>query len=199
MPIGIVKFFNEDKGFGFISPEGGGTDVFIHVSRLRASGIASLSIGDRVSFSVTERNGRLQADTVEMLPKLSADSARRESPLVQMARARLSSASHDQATLDAWGNVVDYVKTEKSNVIYVQEAYGNRNGSRQPPFDGEYGKLSAWCKLVGYKLYWHDPMSGAGQGNAWTWWWDLCIERCPLPDERLKNKIIAEWGTPPGY
>jgi CspA family cold shock protein len=50
MPIGTVKFFNSAKGFGFIAPEGGGNDVFVHVSELERSEINSLNEGDRVSF-----------------------------------------------------------------------------------------------------------------------------------------------------
>lgn len=47
---GTLKFFNAAKGFGFIAPEDGGKDVFVHVSALEASGIAILNEGDKVSF-----------------------------------------------------------------------------------------------------------------------------------------------------
>ena len=50
MVTGTVKFFNEDKGFGFISPEGGGNDVFLHISALQASGIQTIREGQKVSF-----------------------------------------------------------------------------------------------------------------------------------------------------
>ena len=52
MTIGTVKFFNTAKGFGFISPEGGGKDVFVHVTALEASGIRSLNEGQKVSFDI---------------------------------------------------------------------------------------------------------------------------------------------------
>jgi CspA family cold shock protein len=52
MTIGTVKFFNTTKGFGFISPEGGGKDVFVHVTALEASGIRSLNEGQKVSFDI---------------------------------------------------------------------------------------------------------------------------------------------------
>ena len=52
MTIGTVKFFNTAKGFGFISPEGGGKDVFVHASALEASGMRSLNEGQKVSFDV---------------------------------------------------------------------------------------------------------------------------------------------------
>jgi CspA family cold shock protein len=48
--LGTVKFFNASKGFGFISPDGNGKDVFVHATALEASGISSLNEGDRVTF-----------------------------------------------------------------------------------------------------------------------------------------------------
>ena len=50
MTNGIVKFFNTTKGFGFISPEGGGKDVFVHVTALQAAGLRTLNEGQQVSF-----------------------------------------------------------------------------------------------------------------------------------------------------
>ena len=52
MTIGTVKFFNTSKGFGFISPEGGAKDVFVHATALEAAGMHSLNEGDRVSFDI---------------------------------------------------------------------------------------------------------------------------------------------------
>lgn len=52
MTIGTVKFFNISKGFGFISPEGGGKDVFVHASALETAGMRSLAEGQRVSFEI---------------------------------------------------------------------------------------------------------------------------------------------------
>src|SRR6266478_3742694 len=50
MTIGTVKFFNTAKGFGFISPEGGGKDVYVHATAVEAAGMRSLTEGQRVSF-----------------------------------------------------------------------------------------------------------------------------------------------------
>ena len=50
MTIGTVKFFNATKGFGFISPEGGGKDVFVHSTAVEMAGMRTLSEGQRVSF-----------------------------------------------------------------------------------------------------------------------------------------------------
>jgi cold shock protein len=56
---GTVKFFNQAKGYGFVSPEGGGKDVFVHATALEAAGIRSLNEGDRVSFVLEDdRRGR---------------------------------------------------------------------------------------------------------------------------------------------
>jgi CspA family cold shock protein len=56
---GTVKFFNSAKGFGFIEPDDGGKDVFVHVSALEAAGIRALKEGDRVSFELEDdRRGR---------------------------------------------------------------------------------------------------------------------------------------------
>lgn len=52
MTIGTVKFFNATKGFGFITPEGAGKDVFVHSSALEASGVRVLTEGQRVSFDI---------------------------------------------------------------------------------------------------------------------------------------------------
>jgi cold shock protein len=49
---GTVKFFNSVKGFGFITPEGGSKDVFVHVSAVEAAGIGQLSEGQKVSFEI---------------------------------------------------------------------------------------------------------------------------------------------------
>jgi CspA family cold shock protein len=59
MAVGTVKFFNTQKGFGFIAPEQGGKDVFVHISVLERAGITSLAEGQRVSFDTgLDRQGR---------------------------------------------------------------------------------------------------------------------------------------------
>ena len=52
MAIGTVKFFNSSKGFGFIAPEDGGKDVFVHASAVEAAGMRSLAEGQRISFDI---------------------------------------------------------------------------------------------------------------------------------------------------
>ena len=69
MTIGTVKFFNTERGYGFIVVEGGGPDVFLHISALEAAGLRSLSEGDRVSFDsvMDERKGKPNAQNVKKL------------------------------------------------------------------------------------------------------------------------------------
>jgi CspA family cold shock protein len=62
MPIGTVKFFNTDKGYGFISPEGGGNDSFVHISAVQAAGMQTLNKDQRLSYEVEMgRNGKESA------------------------------------------------------------------------------------------------------------------------------------------
>jgi len=66
---GTVKFFNGQKGFGFIAPADGGKDVFVHATALEAAGIRALNEGDKVSFVLEDdRKGRgKQAGQIELL------------------------------------------------------------------------------------------------------------------------------------
>ncbi len=62
MPSGTVKWFNVTKGYGFIEPDGGGKDVFVHITAVQRSGMQGLNEGQKVSFELEEgRNGRMAA------------------------------------------------------------------------------------------------------------------------------------------
>ena len=62
MPIGTVKFFNTDKGYGFIQPEDGGNDSFVHISAVQAAGLDTLNKDQRLSYDVEKgRNGKESA------------------------------------------------------------------------------------------------------------------------------------------
>jgi CspA family cold shock protein len=67
MTTGVVKFFNTQKGYGFIQPTDGGNDVFVHVSALERSGMSMLSEGQKVSFEVVRdpRNGKMTAANIQ--------------------------------------------------------------------------------------------------------------------------------------
>ena len=61
MAIGTVKWFNPAKGFGFIQPENGSRDVFVHISAVERAGLATLNEGQRVSYNVVEERGKKAA------------------------------------------------------------------------------------------------------------------------------------------
>ena len=62
MPVGTVKFFNTEKGYGFIAPDGGGEDSFVHISAVQAAGMQSLDKDQRLSYEVEiGRNGKKSA------------------------------------------------------------------------------------------------------------------------------------------
>ena len=64
---GTVKFFNADKGYGFIAPDGGGQDAFVHVTALEASGLNTLNQNDRVTYDLeNDRRGKQAAVNVKM-------------------------------------------------------------------------------------------------------------------------------------
>lgn len=68
MPSGTVKWFNVTKGYGFIEPEDGGKDIFVHITAVQQSGLEALADGQKVSFELEEgRNGRMAATALKAL------------------------------------------------------------------------------------------------------------------------------------
>jgi CspA family cold shock protein len=66
MPIGTVKFFNDAKGFGFIQPENGGEDAFVHITAVERAGMHTLGQGQRVSYELEEdRRGKMSATNLQ--------------------------------------------------------------------------------------------------------------------------------------
>jgi len=65
MPAGTVKFFNASKGFGFIAPDDGGNDVFVHATALERAGIQALNEGDKVTYEVVTERGKLAASNLQ--------------------------------------------------------------------------------------------------------------------------------------
>src|SRR5690606_11929257 len=64
---GTVKFYNGQKGFGFIQPDNGGPDVFVHATALEAAGIPGLAEGQKVSFEVVSDRGKTKAASLELV------------------------------------------------------------------------------------------------------------------------------------
>jgi len=68
MPTGTVKWFNSAKGYGFISPDDGGTDAFVHISAVQSAGLQDLREGQKVQYELTPgRNGRTAAGNLVAL------------------------------------------------------------------------------------------------------------------------------------
>jgi cold shock protein len=66
MATGTVKFFNIDRGYGFIQPSDGSTDVFVHISAVQRAGYSSLAEGQKVSFEVITDRGKPAADKLQV-------------------------------------------------------------------------------------------------------------------------------------
>ena len=67
MAIGTVKWFNNTKGFGFIQPQDGGSDVFVHITALTQAGIQTLQEGQTVSYELTTSRGRTSASNLKIV------------------------------------------------------------------------------------------------------------------------------------
>ncbi|QND48065.1 cold-shock protein [Rhizobium lusitanum] len=69
MSTGTVKWFNAAKGFGFIQPDDGATDVFVHISAVERAGMSSLRDGQKISYELVKdnRSGKMSADKLESL------------------------------------------------------------------------------------------------------------------------------------
>ena len=69
MTTGTVKWFNAEKGFGFIAPDNGGNDAFVHISAVERSGLSDLREGQKVSFELVadRKSGKMSADNLKVL------------------------------------------------------------------------------------------------------------------------------------
>jgi cold shock protein len=69
MATGTVKWFNAQKGFGFIAPDDGGSDAFVHISAVERSGIGSLNEGQKVGFELVadHKSGKMSAENLKVL------------------------------------------------------------------------------------------------------------------------------------
>jgi len=66
MAVGTVKWFNPEKGFGFIQPEGGSKDVFVHISAVQQAGLHTLTEGQKVSFEMVTQRGKTAAGNLKL-------------------------------------------------------------------------------------------------------------------------------------
>jgi CspA family cold shock protein len=66
VPSGTVKWFNLDRGFGFIAPDGGGNDVFVHIKAVHKAGFNGLIEGAKVDFDVVDNRGKQAADNLRV-------------------------------------------------------------------------------------------------------------------------------------
>lgn len=81
MPIGTVKFFNDSKGYGFIQPEDGGTDAFVHISAVERAGMRSLRQDQRLSYDLEEdRRGKMSAVNLQSADQAAAEPAADQAP-----------------------------------------------------------------------------------------------------------------------
>ena len=68
MAVGIVKWFNPTKGFGFIGPEDGSKDAFVHISSVEGSGLSTLAEGQKVSYELLSgREGKMAAENIKII------------------------------------------------------------------------------------------------------------------------------------
>jgi len=76
MPIGTVKFFNENKGYGFIQPDEGGQDAFVHITAVERAGMQTLRENQRVGYDLeADRRGKMAATNLRSADEAAGDSA----------------------------------------------------------------------------------------------------------------------------
>jgi CspA family cold shock protein len=96
MTTGTVKFFNDTKGYGFIAPDGGGNDAFVHISAVESSGMRTLQQDQRVTYDLQEdRRGKMAA--VNLKPADDQAEASAEAPAEESAEAPADEAGSSDA------------------------------------------------------------------------------------------------------
>ena len=100
MPIGTVKFFNASKGYGFIQPEGGGSDAFVHISAVERSGMTGLNENQRVSYDLEQdRRGKMSAINLKS-PEEAKPAEAKAADQVDAGEAEPETAQQDPSQQD---------------------------------------------------------------------------------------------------
>ena len=120
MPTGIVKWFNGRKGYGFIEPEDGGNDVFVHVTALKDSGIKFLNEGDKVSYELTENRGRMAAGNLTLDGESSAESSDSDDDQVEESAVE-ESAEEESAEEEAAEEAAEEDESEDESEEETEE------------------------------------------------------------------------------
>ena len=87
---GVVKFFNSQKGFGFIQREDGGDDVFVHISAVERAGLSTLAEGQALEFTLVDRGGKVSASDLKIDGEVIEAPARPEAPRRELTGERTS-------------------------------------------------------------------------------------------------------------
>jgi CspA family cold shock protein len=91
MTIGTVKFFNESKGYGFIAPDGGGNDAFVHVTAVERAGMRSLRENQRISYDIEQDNrGKMSAVNLKNAEEATQPVASETQPATDEAQSELA-------------------------------------------------------------------------------------------------------------
>ena len=97
MPTGTVKWFNGRKGYGFIEPDDGENDVFVHITAVKDSGLNVLNEGDKVSFELVENRGRMAAEKLAKADSDEEAEAEAEEADVEETEAEEAEAEAEEA------------------------------------------------------------------------------------------------------
>jgi CspA family cold shock protein len=100
MPVGIVKLFSRSRGYGFIRPDEGGSDVFVHRSALEDTGLKALVKGQRVVFDVREEHGKLVAKDLRVEVDKSLSQSETSIPQVQLVDVEMDSVTEASNAAD---------------------------------------------------------------------------------------------------